>query len=1754
MFYKLKISFLFTLAFLLVLQNKNFAQINTSTEEGCVPLQINFSSSLENVKNYQWNFGNGQSATVANPSILFEDAGTYDVELIVTFNNDQQQTYTESDLIEVFGNPQASFSVDQTIVCKDAPLQFQNNSSGAESYLWSFGDGNQSNETNPIYTYNSSGKFTVTLRAIGKGGCPDVMVKEDIIEVLTPETIQVSANNTVQCMDGDAIQFQLSENAVSAVWDFGDGYTSTDLQAAHQFSTVGNYAVSVTVKDGNDCFQTLVLQDSIQVVATDLPEIQMSDNAICTGQQITLEALVDTGSESDFEWTLSDGRKFQGKTVEIAFDQSGTYNAELNFTNENGCQLTIEAPSSVTVQSVSAPTFSYSAASGCMPFDFEISNTTSGASAYEWKINNETFSGNTINYTFSEAGNYQVKAITHYSNGCVIETILEEEVQVFEVETPIEVSKNEGCVPLQTSFVLQNSEATSIKWESGDGTTAEGKSVAFEYSEPGVYQPTVTYVNGKGCTIEYQFEKPITVFDSVIYLNDPEVIESCTYTEVDFNGSMGHDFWEWDFGDGSISTDRNPVHSYANAGRYVISLTTNNKNGCRTTIENYNIIEIPDINPNAIYEVFPEETCGLFRVELNTELAEGETAFWFYNEAIVSTVDNLSLTFATLEDINITLRVTGSGECSKSKAIVIKNPWQDCENPELEDDDEEDESSGLTKHEFKSCTTPFWVDFMNPTPGAESIEWTFSDESKRTDSHFTVKYDQPGTYTVDFYAYFSPDSSFLVKDYMTITIEDPLVDFTYDVKVVCDSFEVSFTPTNPDFQYYNWKINNRQVTLDGDKYLFPEPGLYQVSLSASGQNTCEATSIKNIFIGNQEQTFQFPTELCIGEPFTVNHDLQGFQSFSWDLGNGDTITNSQLEYTYKLSGEYQVKLFATDYQNCEHTFVLPNKVRVQNPIASFKASNKTTGCGTHTVNFVNASENAESWLWDFGNGQTSTVKNPKITFEPGIYSITLTASFGGCSNSLVLEDYIQVDELTSEFSYQQNQDCLPVEVSFTDESINAVSWLWEFGDGDSSVQQHPVHIYTTIPEHPIKLTVTNASGCSVVKEQEMEGIFNARFEADQTKACGPASIQFSAFSEQSVSWEWQFGDGNTSTEASPLHIYDQPGIYSVQLIASNESGCEDTVRIENYIEVLDLQAGFSIKEPVASACVPVEVSFQNEAVGASAYFWDFGDGKTSTVPNPLHVYTSVGEFDVKLIVTNDLGCTDTLHRSELVITKGPETKFSIAKKTICMPDSAQFTDLSSNAVEWQWFFGDGTTSNEPNPNHSYTNAGVYKVTLVAKNVDGCQQSYSIGNIKVLPTPQPAFDLVVSGECYPVEIDVTNNSSNLQNPTYVWDFGNGVKSNEPAPTYIYEKPGTYQVSLSVKNDGGCPVTMISDMTILVRDTVSHKEAQVQNVWVEDNLARFELEPYAYNNISHYNVMRKTMSGFILLDQISPEEVTFYEDKTCQPQNMTHEYVFQAVSYCEDTLSLDQIRHYNTLHLTKKEESRRRTIEWNTHKGMPANNYRVFRKNITASDWDEIAISDMNMLDYHDSTYLCPGNYQYRVASFFENKLLSTSNPVLFEVSDEVFKNQTAVIKTTTVLDTGEIFTEWTVPEEGKNKIIQYEVFRSVNQGPFEFYSEVSPQDQFYIDENVDSKNNEYSYQVKVVNECSIDAPASGQSNSVLLKKQNQFRKYELNWNPYTGWKDGVLKYIIQRQNENGEWEDVMEVEGSQNKTIIEKQEE
>ena len=180
---------------------------------------------------------------------------------------------------------------------------------------------------------------------------------------------------------------------------------------------------------------------------------------------------------------------------------AGFHDVLLSYTDPNGCAIDILKEDMIEVSEVSEPTIEYDEFSGCAPFNFLATNQSEGAVAYSWIINNEVIAGQELDYTFEKNGNYNVTAITEYESGCVIEQNLNDRIQVFKRETNLKVDEWQGCAPFVTEVSLLDGNAKEIIWNNGTGQSYEGSKVAFDYEIPGVYYPSVSYINNKDCEV-----------------------------------------------------------------------------------------------------------------------------------------------------------------------------------------------------------------------------------------------------------------------------------------------------------------------------------------------------------------------------------------------------------------------------------------------------------------------------------------------------------------------------------------------------------------------------------------------------------------------------------------------------------------------------------------------------------------------------------------------------------------------------------------------------------------------------------------------------------------------------------------------------------------------------------------------------------------------------------------------------------------------------------------------------------------------------------------------------------------------------------------------------------------------------------------------------------------------------------------------------------------------------------------------------
>ncbi|MGZ5304056.1 MAG: PKD domain-containing protein, partial [Bacteroidia bacterium] len=295
--------------------------------------------------------------------------------------------------------------------------------------------------------------------------------------------------------------------------------------------------------------------------------------------------------------------------------------------------------------------------------------------------------------------------------------------------------------------------------------------------------------------------------------------------------------------------------------------------------------------------------------------------------------------------------------------------------------------------------------------------------------------------------------------------------------------------------------------------------------------------------------------------------------------------------------------------------------------------------------------------------------------------------------------------------------------------------------------------------------------------------------------CNDSILSFENLSSScrdNITYFWDFGDGDTSTSIAPKKAYHKPGNYIVKLVVSNRSG-KDSISYN-----IKYQPERTINFKANVLCNVNEVTFINKSVDSSAsiitYHWDFGDGDTSTLKNPVYTYTTAGKYKVILVATTDKGCIDSVSDS---ITIFPLPTADFEPSNICQSDEATFTSKSLLATEWYWNFGDSTTSTSENPTNKYFSAGTYMVKLKVKNINGCMDSIS-KQIEVYEMPEAIFS--VSNICVSDSFSLTDSSKGATN--WFWDFGDGYTATLQHPKHKYEKAGTYTIYLTSTNSNGC----------------------------------------------------------------------------------------------------------------------------------------------------------------------------------------------------------------------------------------------------------------------------------------------------------------------------------------------------------------
>jgi len=557
-------------------------------------------------------------------------------------------------------------------------------------------------------------------------------------------------------------------------------------------------------------------------------------------------------------------------------------------------------------------------------------------------------------------------------------------------------------------------------------------------------------------------------------------------------------------------------------------------------------------------------------------------------------------------------------------------------------------------------------------------------------------------------------------------------------------------------------------------------------------------------------------------------------TWEWDFGDGTTSDEQNPAHTYLRRGTYTVSLTAKNAYGTS-TATKKNYITIgMEPKADFSGS-PGSGDAPLTVKFTDQSlGQVTTWVWDFGDGKGSSEQSPVHTYwSGGEYNVILTASNDYGSSDITKTHYIRViGDLKAAFVADPSSGKAPLTVKFTDRSIGTpATWAWDFGDGSSSTEQNPAHVFSRVGTYDVRLTVTRGGiGDSSTQIINVGGVPISDFNGTPRSGNVGEQIRFLDLTENNpTEWSWDFGDTATSDAQNPSHAYQLKGVYTVSLTAKNSNGA-DTEKKQSYINIgIGPVADFvPVIIPYQKNSVPLQVQFVDQSANVpTSWEWDFGDGQTSGAQNPKHTYVSEGTYTVTLKVRNNFG-EDTKVCSNLVeVSKSAAVDFVADMTTVGVGRRVTFTDTSlSTPTSWVWDFGDGSTGTGAKPDHVYRTTGVYDVTLTASNPDMTNSRTKNQYITVLNIPRADFTADKTQGGAPLNVNFIDQSTGA--PTsWRWDFGDKATSTEKNPVHEYTMPGSFTVTLKVSNANGQDSITKADLIVTTPAPVADFKADRQS---------------------------------------------------------------------------------------------------------------------------------------------------------------------------------------------------------------------------------------------------------------------------------------------------------------------------------------
>ena len=1439
-----------------------------------------------------------------------------------------------------------------TQVCAPASVEFVNSSTNVSEttqFTWNFGDGSPligfgSSNWNEVvsHLYNSSSSIncetTVSLTASNYcnilQGNPSVATFNPV-NVWTLDQAQIGASAITQCYPDTAFTFSNTtiRNCLNQGntfqrqerWNFGnywgqgvDSVTAwmpwpPSLPQTIAFPGVGDY--TVTLSDSSYCG---VVQQSITVhiVPPPVASISASTDTICSGGQVTFFQ-GSAGANQSYQWNFGNNNNWQNLgsgNVNFTFNTAGTFVISNRVFN-NGWGSACADTATVVVTVLPSPTASITAspAQACDSLTTALNVVSNSGILFEWNLGAfGTYSGqtpDTLNIT--TPGNYNISVLVTGVNGCTktdteVLYVYATPVPSFTVTSPC-VGAN--AIFTNTSVTAPGNPITSAQWTFGDGGISSQLTPTHVYTAEGIF-PITLNISTPYCSASNQGN--ITVHPNPTASFTQDIVSGCQPLEVAFtNTSQGATSYSWNFNDGPLSTNVNETHVFGNNTiynlPYNVVLTAINEFGCTNTQSS-----VVTVLGGAVanFEIANNELgCSTAPVAFNNLSLGASSYAWNFGDGTTSIVEDPNHAYNNNSGFlwwyDVTLVAYSSGGCLDTATLGLPiYPILDIQLP-------------FTS--LEGCS-PFSAQ-MPAIGGIQGFSWNFGDGFTSSLISPTHTYYNLTNATQNFTVSLIGESAFGCFDSVSFPVTvypEVNASFTYSDIAGCGPLEVNFQNTSFNGNQFEWNFGDfgTASTANAAHTFFNINGVlntFETELTVTSAQGCsDSASVAVQVSPSLDLQWSMPVvEGC--SPFILQTpNMPGGSTYVWNFGDGTSSTNTSPAHTYVNNTLAPLQFTVTCYS--ENAFGCADSISFQvtvNPQAIANISTQQySGCSPLNVTFENNSLQALSYNWNYGNGQTSTTTAASHDFlyvnntaQPVTYTTVLQANQVSTCSSIDTVQITVYPSVTASFSWT-GAACASVQAQFNNTSTIGTSAEWTFGDGFYSNAFNPYHLYSNNGLQDLNYTVslvsTSLFGCSDTITHPLTVLYspNAIASIDTVYGCYPLNVDLTNASQGANAYSWEYGDALNSTTSAAQHTYtyfnlsDQSQTYQITLTVEAPNGCTDVWTDQ----VTVLPQVVADADVIVSGCNPVEVVFDNQSTGATSYFWNLGNGDTSTsfneqgtFYNPYPVDTT---FVVSLTATNIYGCEVTTDLW-VIVQPFPTAAFTVTPLVQTWPSNSVTLQENSTGTNlgYHWTLEDGSEYYVSNPgDHAFPSWGIYNIELIVN--EGLCTDTTAQSITIIP-PAPVALYEGNGEgCVPLTVTLSNLSQYAD--SYEWFFSDGGYTTSDNPVYTFYQAGVFGATLVVHGFDGTNDTLeLTDLFIVHANAVASFTVNPHQVVIPD-------QPVLCQNASdNASIFEWSFGDGFVSNEVSPKH--FYDTEGTFSIQLIANNEFN----CPDTLILEDV---------------------------------------------------------------------------------------------------------------------------------------------------------------------------------------------------------------------------------------------------------